>query len=157
MAPRFIVLCGLPGSGKSTFATHLEKSDSSWIKICQDELGSRAKCEEVLAKNFLGKNTTKRIVIDRCNIEPLERRGWLELAMWPENAVAIFFDVPADVCKSRVKNRENHPKIPYGHGAGIVDSFVKKLTPPTLKEGFSKIYTVQSIEEAQQLLHKFGG
>lgn len=33
-----IVLCGLPGSGKSTFSLELEKNEN-WVRINQDDLG----------------------------------------------------------------------------------------------------------------------
>ena len=33
-----IVLCGLPGAGKSTFSQELEKNEN-WVRINQDDLG----------------------------------------------------------------------------------------------------------------------
>ena len=37
-----------------------------------------------------------------------------------------------------------------------MDSFAKKLVPPTTQEGFSQIFVVKTFEEADALLRKFG-
>lgn len=39
----------------------------------------------------------------------------------------MFFDVPPAQCKARVAARTDHPTIPFGRGARIVQSFADKL------------------------------
>jgi adenylate kinase family enzyme len=45
MSKRMLVLVGLPGSGKSTFATKLAATKQEWKRVNQDDLGSRPACE----------------------------------------------------------------------------------------------------------------
>lgn len=79
----------------------------------------------------------------------------------------IHFDVDPEVCKLRVMKRKDHPTIPYGsvllwcrrllmilstgHGAGIVQDTFKAMEPPSTAEGFQRIFTVTSAEDANRL------
>lgn len=51
---------------------------------------------------------------------------WL-FAYAPVGVEAVFFDMPAAACTARVLARRDHPTIPYGRGARIVQSFADKL------------------------------
>eukprot|EP01127_Copromyxa_protea_P021302 TRINITY_DN7289_c0_g1_i2.p1 TRINITY_DN7289_c0_g1~~TRINITY_DN7289_c0_g1_i2.p1 ORF type:complete len:113 (+),score=18.27 TRINITY_DN7289_c0_g1_i2:140-478(+) len=55
-----LVLVGLPGSGKSTVATQLEKS--GWLRVNQDDLGSADECKKLLDK---GLKHNQHVVLDR--------------------------------------------------------------------------------------------
>ena len=85
-----IVLCGLPGCGKSTFSQDLEQNEN-WVRINQDDLGrydpfcsyctstnqsliSAAECKNQLEKALKKK---KSAVIDRCNASQGDRRMWI--------------------------------------------------------------------------------
>ena len=50
-----VVLCGLPGSGKSLLAAQLKQK--GFFVVCQDDLGSRAKCE-AKARRRRGRSST---------------------------------------------------------------------------------------------------
>ncbi|THY75353.1 hypothetical protein D6C86_03755 [Aureobasidium pullulans] len=71
-APSTIVCCGVPGSGKSTFASHL--TILGYTVISQDELGSRTACLNALSNAM---NSGRKILIDRCNpyVEDREQLG----------------------------------------------------------------------------------
>jgi len=152
--PHLVVLVGLPGSGKSHFAERLALS-GGWTRISQDEIRSRSECEALLGKTLLGRHKG-RVILDRCNVEANERALWLDLAMRPKDAVAVFFDVAGDTCTARVKARVDHPTIPHGRGENIVKSFVKKLQPPTTREGFSAVHVVREFEDSDALLRLWG-
>jgi hypothetical protein len=70
-SPKVLVLCGLPGSGKSTFGSLLESLNddaslqANWTRVCQDDLRSRAACDAAVEKAV--KNPMGRVIIDRCN------------------------------------------------------------------------------------------
>jgi predicted ABC-type ATPase len=51
---RMLVLVGLPGSGKSTFAMKLAATKPEWKRVNQDDLGSRRACEHA-AKGYIAK------------------------------------------------------------------------------------------------------
>ena len=74
---QLVVLCGLVGSGKSTFARAVEQHDPNWTRCNQDELGRRQVVEKAaLAALDEGRN----VLIDRTNIDRRQRADWLLLA-----------------------------------------------------------------------------
>jgi len=141
MQQKAIVTVGLPGSGKSTFAKRLEPF--GWIRLNQDELGSRKlvelHMEKALREGF-------DVIVDRCNFDYWQRNVWIRLCqnfnitqIW-----CLFFDIPAQICKERVSARTNHPSIPSGDsGFAVVDKFVGLMIPPKLIEGFIDIIIVK--------------
>jgi hypothetical protein len=126
---RLFVLCGLPGSGKSTFAELLMTlnqpgggSGDTWVRVSQDELGHRSACEALVAKHTRGSHAHShaqrpctRLVIDRCNVEAADRAHWAQLARFKADAcVCVYFATgAADECTRRVVARGAHPTL--GH------------------------------------------
>ncbi|KAL1524949.1 hypothetical protein AB1Y20_019825 [Prymnesium parvum] len=154
--PRYVCLVGLPGAGKSTFAQALEKSDSSWVRVSQDEAGSRRVVETQLGR--LGKDDSVRIILDRCNTLREDRSYLMQLAMLPKHArtVCVYFKVDAAECEKRVAARTDHPTIRYGGGKAAVKAMAKALSPPTSDENFSEVIVIESFEQSDELLRKWG-
>ncbi|KAJ3020487.1 UNVERIFIED_CONTAM: hypothetical protein HDU68_010158 [Siphonaria sp. JEL0065] len=158
-SPLVMVLCGLPGSGKSWFTETLTKESKKWVSVSQDSLGSKDACERLagtLAKT-LGNPTC--IVIDKCNPTATERGDWLKLMGLPKNAVLVHFDAGKDVCIERAAWRLNHPTVRSNAAKGVVSSFAAKFeTPSRTKDhkGFQAIYTVSSFADSITLLNHFG-
>ena len=80
--PRLVLLCGIPGAGKSTFASDIivPLKDSvpaqDWVVLCQDRInkgkpGLRQKCEEK-AQEYLSQGFS--VIIDRTHVT-IEQRG----------------------------------------------------------------------------------
>ncbi|KAF9573069.1 hypothetical protein EC968_009029 [Mortierella alpina] len=147
-APKLIILAGLPGSGKSHFATTLlDEFPDHFVRISQDELGSRAVCERLLAQSMRHQQQSllargpKRalpmtIIVDRCNPTMAERKEWYEVAFQPDETAMIWFSADIDHCIERVDSRENHPTVGQGMGSKVVRSFAKSFESPNLnKEG----------------------
>jgi atypical dual specificity phosphatase len=154
LAPQLLFLVGLPGSGKSTFASALLQSDEQWCIISQDDIGGRSQTETAFGRAVL--HSGRRVILDRVNAEATDRRYWLELAGRPKSAMAVFFDYTTSACTERVTKRINHPTIPYGHGKNAVESFAKKLEAPQRGEGFEAVLVVRSLDECNGLLHRLG-
>ncbi|KAI9104706.1 hypothetical protein DFS34DRAFT_208798 [Phlyctochytrium arcticum] len=105
--PSLIVCCGLPGSGKSTFAAAL-RGQFGFDVVCQDELGSRDACEAAAAKSG------KSVIVDRCNSTAEQRHLWVSLAFAPTDALCAWFDYPVDLRMQRANSRTAHPTITQG-------------------------------------------
>ena len=160
-APRCIILMGLPGSGKSTFARRLSSSTANksgdsktWIVVNQDTLGRKQALQ--LASKASRRN---RMLIDRCHATEQERlRWWQAMGSPPKRHVAlVYFCATADECAERVMGRTDHPTIPNNaRGAAIVRSIL--LEPPTRAERqiFGTIEAVATLAEATELLQKWG-
>lgn len=80
--PFMVMLVGLPGSGKSTFAQSLVASmPNKFSRINQDELKKRVECERKV-KQILSTSSEQRLcpIIDRCNFDAQQRSTWYRLA-----------------------------------------------------------------------------
>ena len=129
-----IVLMGLPGSGKSTFAL-----GGSAVIICQDVLKSRAICMMETHRSLtLGLD----VVIDRTNVTEIQRGYWVNIAKTYHCPVfCIWFDVPKDLCHQRTISRKNHPNFNLSDAdkLKVITRFEKELEPPTYAEGFDLV------------------
>jgi atypical dual specificity phosphatase len=152
--PVMLVLTGLPGSGKSKFCYDLvtseqgkggEGSNSSWVVVCQDHLGSRNRCEEVAQEAL---QSGHRVVIDRCNQSVEQRKNWVELAHkhWPKSDMTfnkspdvfcISFDTPFDLCVERTAAQEDHPTVAPADALKVCKFQAKEWENPSLAEGFA--------------------
>jgi len=154
--PRYLMLCGLPASGKSTFARALE--EAGWTRTNQDEMG-RKKCMEATAKaGRLAALGRARVVVDRCHLTREDRREMLEVLNAPsaKEVTCVFFDFPAEQSKRQAAARRGHETIREGGGARIVEDAARRLERPGAAEGFGAVEVVQSFGQGDALLARYG-
>jgi predicted kinase len=145
---RLVVLVGLPGSGKSTFAEQF--ADAGWAVVCQDVLGNRKACEEAADAALAA---GRQVVVDRTNIDTTQRAHWLRIAhahgIGPRGIVCVHLDPPPRECERRVLARTGHPTLPpTPQSAGVVRSFRRALQRPSEAEGFARVLVVRSDADA---------
>ncbi len=144
MPERIVLLVGLPGSGKSTYAAQLAvpvlSSDAVRLLLADDETDQTIHSRVFATIRYL---LVQRLeihrpvtYIDATHLTRAERKPYLEIAA--EHGVeieAVFFNTPLSVCLER--NRKRARQVPED----VLVKMAAKLQPPNLDEGFSRIET----------------
>jgi atypical dual specificity phosphatase len=148
-----IVLCGLPGSGKSWFSSILEQS-GGYVRVCQDDMGSRNACERAVGN---AARSGRPIVVDRCNPTPDDRLAWYKCAMQPSHAICVHFSASVATCLARTQRRLFHPTLSNtGRARAAIRQFAKTFDAPTKSEPFEAVVTVPSFAAAHEFLRRLG-
>ncbi|KAJ3088968.1 hypothetical protein HK100_007899 [Physocladia obscura] len=158
-SPNVIVLCGLPGSGKSWFTETLLRESSKWVSVSQDDLGSKSACENLASTLSKRLDSGTCVVIDRCNPTVEERGEWLKLLGLPKNCVLVHFDADKNTCIARAEYRLSHPTVKGASAKSVVSSYVAQFQKPkksTEHSGFQAVYTVSTFNDSVSLLAHFG-
>jgi protein phosphatase len=150
-----IVLIGPSGAGKSTFAqrqfrpTEVLSSDACRALVADSETAQAATPEAFEVLHFIA---AKRLaagrltVIDATNVQPEARRPLLALARdYHCLAVAIVFDLPAEICQTQNRRRPDRD-----FGPAVIHRQIQQLKRSLRglkREGFRYIYTLSSPEE----------
>jgi predicted kinase len=147
---RVLILTGLPGSGKSTWARAqgVEPLSSDELRrLLKDDATDQSIHRAVfqLIRHLLRRRLelgAKLSIVDATNILPVHRRPYIKIAQWfgaqPE---AVFFDIPPETCHARNQNRSR--KVPKE----AIEAMAQKLIPPSFQEGFAKITVVSTTGE----------
>ncbi|KAL3809868.1 hypothetical protein ACHAXA_001293 [Cyclostephanos tholiformis] len=170
--PFMILLVGIPGSGKSHFASRLEKEsttgtssstgrrsasgDMKFVRVNQDTLGSRQRCVDVARSALAGGGAS--VVIDRCNFDVDQRRTWIQLAYEMNVDVdCVIFDYDRDVCIERCRNRRGHETIRPRDAPRIVSNMARIFRPPVPQERFRRLARVTSFHMSDDLVDHYLG
>ena len=118
-----VVLVGVSGSGKSTFAlkhflpSEILSSDAFRALVSDDENDQGATRDAFDALHYVGAIRLRRrklIVIDATNVQPEARKPLLELAAAHDClCVALVMDVPERVCQERNRDRADRQFGPH--------------------------------------------
>ena len=136
-----VILIGLPGSGKSTWAAGRKGvvSSDEIRRLLVDDPGDQSVQRVIFA--VLRAIVRRRLelarpvtYVDATNLTPRERRPYIQLArMYGAASEAVFFNTPLAVCSER--NRARARVVPDE----VMLRFAAKLIPPRTEEGFARI------------------
>ncbi|KIK07773.1 hypothetical protein K443DRAFT_128883 [Laccaria amethystina LaAM-08-1] len=138
-----LILCGLIGSGKSTFAESLQSHFPQFRRCNQDDLGDRRRVEH-LARGSLSQGLS--VCIDRTNFNASQRSYWIDIAHeFPGTAIwVIVFDTPYEICAARLRERKSHPTIKSPEqGLSVLERFAADFVSPASHEGYQRILYVK--------------
>jgi protein phosphatase len=144
-----VVLCGIAGCGKSTFAakhflpTQIVSSDECRARICDDARDQKVTGHAfelwrfIIRKRLLLKKTT---VADATNLERGDRKWLLETARFYNfHAAVVVFDLAIDICLSRNANRNRVvPEEALFHQYALFQESLRTIE----QEGFDFVYVL---------------
>lgn len=140
-----LVLVGLPGSGKSTWAAAQPitvLSSDAIRQLLADDVNNQHIHKEVFRTlRFLLRRRLElgaaATIIDATSLLPAHRKPWIKLAhSLGALAEAVYFDTPLEECLRR--NAARSRVVP----PEVITSLAAKLCPPTLAEGFTTIHRI---------------
>ena len=138
---KLYVMVGLPGSGKSTWASQkglpVHSSDSIRKELYGDEAiqGDGEKVFSILRKRIAHDLRAGQDCI--CDATNLTQRTRKQFAQWPgAKTVAVWVNTPLEECLRRNANRSRI--VPEN----VIQRMAKNLTPPHIFEGFAQVIEV---------------
>lgn len=154
---KFIMLAGLPGSGKSTYC----KSHPDYVHISSDTLrkemgfeageGTGVVFSEMMVRTKESLNKGQTVIWDATDLTRKRRMGTLaQLNKYDVPKHCICFTEPIHVCIERNNGRTGFDKVPKS----VIYNMAKCFDVPNEYEGFNEvrfIQTVKGIEPAEYL------
>ena len=130
-----IVLCGIPGSGKTTMSKQLAK-DYNAIHCSFDEL-NLARRQDLFPHITQSLEANHSVIADAPHTDKKIRMKLLQTTDHLDcKRILIFMNTPFEECVRRNASRQN--PLPFF----ILQSFYQTMQPPTLDEGWDEIITI---------------
>ena len=139
--PKFevVIMCGIPGSGKTTFCR--ERLFPQYLYISLDRLRSRSAEAELFA---FALRRRKSCVIDNTNVTAAERGRYIPQARKDKDARIVVYCFAPDLegCLARNGKRTGRAHVPET----AIKCKLAKFEPPDFGEGIDEIYDVKLSE-----------
>ena len=142
-----IVLAGLPGSGKSTWALARKavvlSSDAIRLLLSGDETDQSIHRAVFATMRYLLRQRlalgAKVTILDATHLERKWRAPWVKLAArYGARVEAVYFDTPLEECLKR--NQARLRKVPEA----AIRAMAAKVERPAVEEGFARVRTIRA-------------
>lgn len=138
-APECVILVGLPGAGKSTFA---RARFPTYDYISKDAFPPAAKNKQARQDAALRASLSagRAVLIDNTNVTRADRAAVIRIAReFDARVVGYYFEVSTRDAVARNERREGRAKVPKV----AIFTAAKRLEPPALDEGFDDLTVVR--------------
>lgn len=149
---KIIMMCGAPGSGKSTYATEHKDKNDMYISRDLVRFSLVSEDEDYFSKETMVFNkfidlinmslqmeNIENIWVDATHLTKKSRTKVIRRILPKYSSIeVVFINVPEQVCLYRNSLREGRAVVPEGQVRRMFES----IEEPSLKEGFSKITIV---------------
>ena len=156
-----VLMMGVPGSGKSTYARNVLKYGDIYISrdeirysILTDEDDYFAKENEVI-KTFIqyidealiDTQYQGKVYADATHLSPKSRAQVLNQLKNKNKVSVIYLDVPLNVILARNAQREGRALVPEN----VIRRMYKSIILPTKAEGIEKLITIDENQEVKEI------
>lgn len=138
--PECVILVGLPGAGKSTFArsrypAHTHVSKDNFPPHARDK---QARQDAAIRASLAA---GRSVVVDNTNVTPADRAAVIAVAReLGAKIIGYYFAVTTREAVARNERREGRARVPKV----AIFTCAKKLVPPAMEEGFDELSAVNS-------------
>lgn len=156
--PRFLMLIGLPGSGKSTYAANVAASDRNWIHLSSDRIAEnnfaardsanlQSVFSEMYQQTVLALEAGNNVLYDATNLASQKRKSFLNrIQSHHAETQAVVFLTPYTTLKERNHKRSGRDRVPDQ----VMDRYIKGFQFPKRDENFDEVTVL--FEPASPLL-----
>lgn len=132
----FYVMCGVPGSGKTTHSKRMAE-EHGLERFSFDEMRC-FRLEEFMRPAIKAMKEGKNVILDTVNLRVNVRKKVLQaVADIPCKKIVVYMDTPLEECIRRNAAREAH--LPEH----VIQSTYRALQKPTLDEGWDEVKEVK--------------
>lgn len=164
MMSKLYLMCGIPGSGKSTFAKSIQKAGDIYIsrddirfKLLQDNDNYFSKEDEVFKTFYTSINVSinqyNRIFADATHLDFSSRAKILRKIENKKDLLeinAIYMLTSLEECIRRNNKRKGRSKVPED----VIKNMFEKLTIPNSNEPFDNVYIVHMSGNVDKISYK---
>ena len=142
--PECVILVGLPGAGKTTFA---RERYPSYDHISKDTLpgsgNKQAKQDTALRRSLTARRS---VIVDNTNVTPAERAAVIAIARELDaRVVGYYIEATTREAVARNERRTGPAKVPKV----AIFTCATRLVPPVLAEGFDEIQTLHPLDDGR--------